>query len=72
MIHVLVKGSRFVAQWAANRRRIPYTYLRERRGDTSLLVPNAYEAAVVRWFCEPGQTPFPPGTALHYAPLRTD
>jgi hypothetical protein len=69
-LSLIVKGDRFQAALAAADRGIPAVFVRQIERETILQVSGAFRDYVARWFHEPGQAPFPPGTLLSFAEGR--
>jgi hypothetical protein len=67
IISLVVKGPRAAAEEAAKAREIPFTFVREVRGNSVGTAPEEYRKAVADWFVASCSTaPFPPGDLLLY------
>jgi hypothetical protein len=72
MISFIVKGSIEDARKSASERCIAVHSLTYHRvggivGECHGKVTDEYTGQMIRWFCEPGDAPFPLGTLLHYS-----
>lgn len=71
MIHVVIRGNRFEAARAAADRKIGLAFDRELRpNETTGRVGDHNHAALLAWFSEPGEAPFPVGTLLFFNPAK--
>jgi hypothetical protein len=71
MIYLIVKGNKKQVKQEADKRAIPFVFVREtnkhRGTETIGTASEEYAKAVGVWFAEPGLPPFAPGTLLHYS-----
>lgn len=69
MIRLIIKGNFEQARAALDARKIGTCMaLVEAGGEVDAVVHDTDADAIVKWFCEPGSAPFPPGALLFYSP----
>lgn len=67
-VSVVVKGTQAEAEWAAAARGVPFTFSNgTSHGEAVGYVPVDHLLAVMRWFGESGQAPFPVGACLLFS-----